>query len=73
MTKQEEVFYILQDVRLGNLSEYEAALKLQELDVVIRVNRALPLCEQFRRKICPLLEADYVAVEKLIEEEDHPN
>ena len=42
MRKQEEVFYILQDVRLGNLSEYEATLKLQELGVVIKVERELP-------------------------------
>ena len=39
MTKQEKVFYILQDVRLDNLSEYEATLKLQELGVVIKVNK----------------------------------
>ena len=42
MVKQEEVFYILQDVRLGNLSEYEATIKLHELGVVIRVDRELP-------------------------------
>jgi len=35
MTKQEEVFYILQDVRLGELTEYEATVKLQELGVMI--------------------------------------
>jgi len=42
MSKQSEVFYILQDVRLGNLSEFEATLKLQELGVVIKVDRELP-------------------------------
>ena len=36
MSKQTEVFYILQDVRLGNLTEHEATLKLQELGVVIK-------------------------------------
>jgi len=39
MTKQEEIFLILQDVRLGELSEYEATLKLHELGVVIKVDR----------------------------------
>jgi len=42
MIKQEEIFYILQDIRLGNLSEYEATLKLQELGVVVKVYRELP-------------------------------
>ena len=42
MNKQTEVFYILQDVRLGNLSEYEAILKLQELGVVIQVKKSSP-------------------------------
>jgi len=42
MTKQEEIFYILQDVRLGELTEYEATVKLKELGVVIKVDRELP-------------------------------
>ena len=42
MTKQEVVFLILQDVRLGELSEYGATLKLQDLGVVIKVERELP-------------------------------
>jgi len=37
MTKQELVFLILQDVRLGNLSEAEALSGLQELGMVIKV------------------------------------
>ena len=54
MTKQEEIregiFYILQDVRLGELSEYEATIKLQELGVVIKVDRELPWDEDVPRE-----------------------
>lgn len=42
MTKQKDLFYILQDVRFGELSEKEAILKLQELGVVIKVEKELP-------------------------------
>jgi len=37
-----DIFLILQNVRLGKLSEYEATIKLQELGVVITVERELP-------------------------------
>lgn len=57
MTKQEEVFYILQDVRIGNLSEHEAMVKLQALGVVIKVDSGADLNQ------CKLL-----AVEPLIKE-----
>jgi len=79
MNKQEEIFYILQDVRLGNLSEYEATLKLQELGVVIKVERELPKGFIFREMFADTnVEevfvrkgslAGYVAVEPLIKEE----
>ena len=79
MTKQEELFYILQDVRLGNLSEYEATLKLKELGVVLKVDRELPEIgwlggeevtnqEKTERVINDMLKAGYVAVKPVIKE-----
>ena len=74
MTKQEEVFYILRDVRLGELTEYEATLKLQELGVAIRVDRELPVLDYDRESlnrvsrntIKSMIEAGYGAFEPLI-------
>ena len=59
MSKQEEVFFILQDVRLGELSEYEAQLKLQELGVVIKAG--CPHCSwsQFTNEVVGMTPCFY--------------
>jgi len=56
MTKQKEVFYILQDVRLGELTEYEATVKLQELGVVIRVDNGADLTGCCIARLEPLIK-----------------
>ena len=65
------VFYVLQDVRLGALSEYEATLKLQELGCVIKVDKDpfdRLLTEKEADLYLEILKAGYVAVEPLVEE-----
>lgn len=81
MSKQKDIFYILQDVRLGELSEYEAISKLEELGVVIKVDRELQLpeyfagewyCDEKGNKISiddAVRYAGYAAVAPLIEEQ----
>jgi len=64
MTKQTEVFDILQDVRLGELTEYEATLKLQELGVVIKGDELQP---------CVPHLGDYFTVESLVDKEVKDN
>lgn len=57
ISKQEEIFYILQDIRLGELSEYEATLKLQKLGVVIKRDE-LPIITKngYYRLVEPLIK-----------------
>jgi len=62
------IFYVLQDVRLGELTEYEATLKLQELGAVIKVEGELhPLNElgsdvdaNFGQEVCCNILPKYI-------------
>lgn len=87
MTKQEEVFYILQDVRLGELSEYEATAKLHKLGVVIKKDPSwikITIDASKLEEVTGFTEAEatilnkiyvekYVAVEPLIKESENGN
>uniref|UniRef100_A0A6M3XCP4 Uncharacterized protein n=1 Tax=viral metagenome TaxID=1070528 RepID=A0A6M3XCP4_9ZZZZ len=75
------IFYVLQDVRLGELTEYEATLKLQELGAVIKVEGELPeytrgvdVVENYTKAVAleaqqDMLKAGYTLTSPLIKKE----
>jgi len=65
--KREDVFYILQDIRLGGLSEREGIKELGHIGVML-VEKDVELPECAIPIVCPLLKGGYVKAYPLQEE-----